>query len=90
MTHTRREFIHAGAAAGAGLIFGPFAEAGQLPPADVTLRIGPVKLELAADHIVNTTGYNGTIPGCMFPQRLTERPRRGRPCCRHTSRVAIS
>ena len=73
MTHTRREFIQAGAAAGAGLIFGPFAEAGQLPPADVTLRIGPVKLELAADHIVNTTGYNGTIPGPVI--RLHE----GRP-----------
>jgi FtsP/CotA-like multicopper oxidase with cupredoxin domain len=73
VNRSRREFIQAGAAAGAGLLLGPYANPGQLPPADVTLRIGPVKLELAPDHIVDTVGYNGSIPGPLI--RLHE----GRP-----------
>jgi len=32
-------------------------------PADVTLRISPVNLEIAPGHVVKTTGYNGSAPG---------------------------
>jgi FtsP/CotA-like multicopper oxidase with cupredoxin domain len=32
-------------------------------PADVTLRISPVELEIAPGKIVKTTGYNGSVPG---------------------------
>jgi len=34
-----------------------------LPPADYTLRIAPVTVELAPDRILSTIGYNGTSPG---------------------------
>ncbi|QEE29106.1 multicopper oxidase family protein [Terriglobus albidus] len=33
------------------------------PPADITLRIEPVTVELAPDRILSTIGYNGTSPG---------------------------
>src|SRR6202044_21606 len=32
-------------------------------PADYTLRIAPVTVELAPDRILSTIGYNGTSPG---------------------------
>ncbi|HXA49077.1 MAG TPA: multicopper oxidase domain-containing protein [Candidatus Acidoferrum sp.] len=32
-------------------------------PADVTLRIAPVQVEIASGRIINTVGYNGTAPG---------------------------
>jgi FtsP/CotA-like multicopper oxidase with cupredoxin domain len=32
-------------------------------PADVTLKISPVTVELAPDRILSTIGYNGTSPG---------------------------
>jgi FtsP/CotA-like multicopper oxidase with cupredoxin domain len=32
-------------------------------PADITLNIGPVTVELAPDRILSTIGYNGTSPG---------------------------
>jgi FtsP/CotA-like multicopper oxidase with cupredoxin domain len=32
-------------------------------PADLTLRIAPVTVELAPDRILSTIGYNGTSPG---------------------------
>ena len=42
-------------------------------PADVTIRIAPVLVELAPDHIISTVGYNGSVPAP--PIRLRE----GRP-----------
>jgi FtsP/CotA-like multicopper oxidase with cupredoxin domain len=33
------------------------------PPADFTLRIAPVALEIAPSHFVSTVAYNGTSPG---------------------------
>ncbi|HEY3934333.1 MAG TPA: multicopper oxidase domain-containing protein [Gemmatimonadales bacterium] len=42
-------------------------------PADVTLRIAPVLVELAPDHIISTVGYNGSVPGPVI------RLREGRP-----------
>src|SRR5579859_7245916 len=39
-------------------------------PADVTLRIGPVLVDIAKDHTISTVGYNGTVPGPLL--RLKE------------------
>ena len=59
------------AAAGAG---GPDAD-GRPPPtttttkADYTLRIAPVTVELAPDHILSTIGYNDSSPGPVLRMR---------------------
>ncbi|MEO9117353.1 MAG: multicopper oxidase domain-containing protein [Gemmatimonadaceae bacterium] len=42
----------------------------RYPPADVTLRIAPVLVELAPDHIISTIGYNGSVPAPII--RLKE------------------
>jgi len=42
-------------------------------PADVTIRIAPVLVELAPDHIISTVGYNGSVPAPVI------RLREGRP-----------
>lgn len=42
-------------------------------PADVTIRIAPVLVELAPHHIISTIGYNGSVPAPVI--RLKE----GRP-----------
>ncbi|WP_245433855.1 multicopper oxidase family protein [Methylocystis hirsuta] len=39
-------------------------------PADVTLRIGPVLVDVADDHTISTIGYNGASPGPLI--RLKE------------------
>jgi FtsP/CotA-like multicopper oxidase with cupredoxin domain len=39
-------------------------------PADVTLRIAPVLVDIAKDHTISTVGYNGAVPGP--PIRLRE------------------
>ena len=38
-------------------------------PADVTIRIAPVLVELAPDHIISTVGYNGSVPGPVIRLR---------------------
>src|SRR5665213_3008308 len=66
----RRSFLKFG-----GMALGQ-ATAGRLPllaqaaanaapeaPADYTLRIAPVTVELDEGHIVSTMGYNGSAPG---------------------------
>ncbi len=35
-------------------------------PADVTLRIGPVLVDIAKDHTISTVGYNGSVPGPLI------------------------
>lgn len=82
---SRRAFIAAGAIAGAALATGCARDgnrtadttSGALPdstapaaPADVTIRIAPVLVELAPDHIISTIGYNGSVPGPVI--RLKE------------------
>src|ERR1017187_5988284 len=77
---TRRDFLCAGALAGAGLIVGGCSadrrsgdsagvatsagaqdSADAHPgPADVTIRIAPLLVELAPHHVLNTVGYNGS------------------------------
>jgi FtsP/CotA-like multicopper oxidase with cupredoxin domain len=37
--------------------------------ADFTLRIAPVTVELAPNHIISTIGYNGTSPGPLLRMR---------------------
>jgi len=76
----RRDFLKLGSAAfvqagGATLL----AQAGQMPmgtpapndatKADYTLRIAPVTVELAPDHILSTIGYNDSSPGPLLRMR---------------------
>jgi FtsP/CotA-like multicopper oxidase with cupredoxin domain len=35
-------------------------------PADVTLRISPVQVEVASGRTIGTVGYNGTVPGPLL------------------------
>lgn len=35
-------------------------------PADVTLRISPVLVDIAKDHTISTIGYNGSAPGPLI------------------------
>ncbi|HZB55988.1 MAG TPA: multicopper oxidase family protein [Reyranella sp.] len=71
----RRKFIQAVGTAGL-MSAAPSANA-QAParrqPADHTIRIAPVSLELAPGRIVKTTAYNGSVPGPAL------RLREGRP-----------
>ena len=45
------------------------AQAAEATAADVTLRIAPVTIELAPNHIISTMGYNGTSPGPLLRMR---------------------
>jgi FtsP/CotA-like multicopper oxidase with cupredoxin domain len=50
---------------------GDSASAADIPsgPADVTVRIAPVLVELAPDHIISTVGYNGSVPAPVIRLR---------------------
>ena len=41
----------------------------NLPPADITLKIAPVTVEIAPNHIISTIGYDGTAPGPILRMR---------------------
>jgi len=67
----RRVLLGAGAA---GLAFRAGGRPGQAQtaspqPADHTIRIAPVSLEIAPGKIIKTTGYNGTVPGPLLRLR---------------------
>ena len=80
---TRRGFLSK-AAAGSGLLLTgcdairkmterpaehvPGGAERTIPP-DVTLRIGPVVVEVAKDHAISTIGYNGSVPGPLMRLR---------------------
>jgi FtsP/CotA-like multicopper oxidase with cupredoxin domain len=68
---TRRGFLSGAAAAVAGVVAGPAWAAlpGHNTPADVTLRIGPVKVDVAPGKTILTTGYNGSAPGPLIRLR---------------------
>jgi FtsP/CotA-like multicopper oxidase with cupredoxin domain len=75
MRTTRREFFPQLAAA-ASLALGGCSRApapGALTapggPADVTLRIGTILADIAKDHTISTTGYNGQVPGPLIRLR---------------------
>lgn len=38
-------------------------------PADVTLRIAPVLVDIAKDHTISTVGYNASVPGPLIRLR---------------------
>src|SRR5579885_1493459 len=38
-------------------------------PADVTVRIGQVSVDIRKDKTIRTTGYNGTVPGPLIRLR---------------------
>ena len=85
---TRRSFLRATVATGAGIALGcarsdggtSRPDAGHVPggsdstanrgPADVTIRIAPVLVELAPDRVLSTVGYNGSVPAPVL--RLKE------------------
>jgi FtsP/CotA-like multicopper oxidase with cupredoxin domain len=65
----RRNFLiglGAGVAAGAAL---GTAYAQNATAADYTLRIAPLRLELAPGKVIDTFGYNGTVPGPLLRVR---------------------
>src|SRR5207253_6636238 len=77
----RRNFIKVGGALAGGLGLGrllPAQQAPQMPqmqnqnsgalqtPADFTLKIAPVLVELAPYGSLSTIGYNGTSPGPLI------------------------
>jgi FtsP/CotA-like multicopper oxidase with cupredoxin domain len=41
----------------------------EAPPADFTLRIAPIALEIAPSRFISTIGYNGTSPGPLLRMR---------------------
>ena len=74
-TQTRRGFV-SGVTAGMGMLLGGCNRAApETPappdsaPADVTLRIGPVLVDIAKDHTISTIGYNGSVPGPLIRLR---------------------
>ena len=72
---TRRHLL-SGIAWGTGLLsaacrsVAPSGSAGESAassgPADVSLRIGTVLVDIAKDHTVSTIGYNGSVPGPLI------------------------
>ena len=75
MLQSRRGFV-SGMAAATGMLLGgcnrtaPETPApGDSTPADVTLRIGPVLVDIAKDHTISTIGYNGSVPGPLIRLR---------------------
>jgi hypothetical protein len=84
---SRRQFLLASALAGGGLMLPtsavaqnsmPMASTTATPPiksgpADVTLRIGPVLVDVTKDKTLSTIGYNGQVPGspCFTAIRIS-------------------
>ena len=68
---TRRGFLYGASAVAAGLATGPAWSVSRQDntPADVTLRIGQVKLDVAPGKTILTTGYNGSVPGPLIRLR---------------------
>ena len=66
----RRSFLLGAGAAGATLGAGLGAAYTQnANAADYTLRIAPLRLELAPGKVIDTFGYNGTVPGPLLRLR---------------------
>lgn len=67
---TRRDLIAGAGAAGVALKLGDVSPASaQEPAADYQLSIGHVAVELSSDKIIDTFGYNGTVPGPILRLR---------------------
>lgn len=63
--HLNRRALISGAAAAATSLIMDGAQSAQADatPADYTIRIAPLALELAPGRVIQTTCYNGTVPG---------------------------
>jgi FtsP/CotA-like multicopper oxidase with cupredoxin domain len=73
-SQTRREFLQNATTAGLALaVAGTPALAAPSAKADYTLRIAPTSFEIAPGKIIQTVGYNGTVPGRLI------RVRQGKP-----------
>ena len=82
---SRRQFLLASALAGGGLMLPasiraqnsmrmPMVSATPTPqprtgPAEVSLRIGPVLVDVTKDKTISTIGYNGQVPGPLIRLR---------------------
>jgi len=73
-SHTRRSFV--AGLTGTGLLLGGCTRVGpetaaapDTGKADITLRIGPVLVDIAKDHTISTIGYNGSVPGPVIRMR---------------------
>ncbi|MDX6711103.1 MAG: hypothetical protein QOH96_2119, partial [Blastocatellia bacterium] len=82
---SRRKFLLASALAGGGLMLPTFAGAQNsmdMPmasasatspvktgPTEVSLRIGPVLVDVTKDKTISTIGYNGQVPGPLIRLR---------------------
>jgi FtsP/CotA-like multicopper oxidase with cupredoxin domain len=70
--HTRRPFLRGAGLAGVavlGRMITPVSAQTTAGRPDYTLRIAPMSLELAPGRIVQTVGYNGTVPGPIIRLR---------------------
>lgn len=64
MTFSRRQLLLGAGAAGLATVANRLACAqSEAPPADITIKIAPVSLEIAPGKIIQTTAYNGAVPG---------------------------
>jgi FtsP/CotA-like multicopper oxidase with cupredoxin domain len=59
---TRREFV----SLTGGLVAVAAVRAAPPDPANITLKIGEIDLELAPGHVVKTMAYNGQVPGPLL------------------------
>jgi FtsP/CotA-like multicopper oxidase with cupredoxin domain len=72
-THTTRRNFLSSATLGTSLLLSGCrrngASAALGGPADVTLRIANVLVDIAKDHTISTIGYNGSVPGPLIRLR---------------------
>jgi FtsP/CotA-like multicopper oxidase with cupredoxin domain len=69
-SQSRRAFLQNATTAGLALaVAGPPAFAAPSAKVDYTLRIAPTSLEIAPGKIIQTVGYNGTVPGPLIRVR---------------------
>jgi FtsP/CotA-like multicopper oxidase with cupredoxin domain len=62
----RREFVQI---AGLGALSLPVWAQQERAPANISLTIAPVTVELAPDRVISTIGYNGTAPGPVLKMK---------------------
>jgi len=68
----RRQFMALSGLTAADLAWGamsPLNSVAAASKSDITLRIAPVRLELAPGTVIETVGYNGTAPGPVLRMR---------------------
>ena len=75
----RRDLLRAATASGVGAFLASCQNssqtAGTVPnqppsgPADITIRINEVLVDVAKNHTISTRGYNGSVPGPLIRLR---------------------